>query len=75
MSLLRSLPTSTISNLSLLNKCTVAIIEPIIIEIKGILEIAIQDVEALVGSVLDVVLYTVSGVLSLLDLCKLISAL
>ncbi|KAK7462458.1 hypothetical protein VKT23_008057 [Stygiomarasmius scandens] len=48
--------------------CTVATIEPVVVEIKGILQGAISDVEALVGSALDLVL-------SLLDLCNLISTL
>jgi len=55
--------------------CTVATIEPVIIEIKGILQTAISDVEALVGSALGLVLQTVTGVLSLLDLCNLIATL
>jgi len=48
--------------------CTVATIEPVVVEIKGILQGAISDVEALVGSALDLVL-------SLLDLCNLIATL
>ncbi|KAK7443565.1 hypothetical protein VKT23_015738 [Stygiomarasmius scandens] len=56
-------------------QCTVETIKPVIVEIKGILQTAISDVEALVGSALDLVLHTVTGVLSLLNLCKLIATL
>ncbi|KAK7462996.1 hypothetical protein VKT23_007577 [Stygiomarasmius scandens] len=55
--------------------CTVEKITPIVDEIKVIVNGAIVDVKALVGVSIDVVLTTADGVLSLVNLCQLISTL
>ncbi|THU83428.1 hypothetical protein K435DRAFT_862368 [Dendrothele bispora CBS 962.96] len=55
--------------------CTVEKITPIVDSIKDIISGAILDVKALVGVSITEILTTANGVLSLLDVCKLISTL
>ncbi|KAK0199947.1 hypothetical protein DFS33DRAFT_1388244 [Desarmillaria ectypa] len=55
--------------------CTAEHLEPILKNVIHILEVALNDVQVLVGLAIDVVLSTGNGVLSVGDLCGLLTSL
>ncbi|SJL09400.1 uncharacterized protein ARMOST_12778 [Armillaria ostoyae] len=55
--------------------CTAEILVPIFEDVIGILEEALSEVELLLGLAIEVILSTSSGVLSVVDLCGLLTTL